>query len=103
MRNRSSVGDAVGEQDSSSSFVDHFWTVVAIRSVVVGYAGAVGDGAETRRLASVGRQMECDVGYVGRQLDSGIEEASFAALPSRGESDLIHHRHHHHRPSFPSH
>lgn len=71
--------------------------------MVVEYAGAVGEGAETRRLALVGRRMECGVGYVGRQLGSGIEEASFAALRSHGESDLIRHRHHHHRPSFPSH
>ena len=46
--------------------------------------------------------MEYDVGYVGK-LDSGIEEASSEVRLIHGEKDQIHHRHHHRRPSFPSH
>jgi hypothetical protein len=47
--------------------------------------------------------MVCDVGYVGRQVDFGIEEASFEVRLIHGEKDQIHHRRHHRHPSFPSH
>lgn len=98
---RSVVDAAVAvAPDSSSSFEAHFSTVAVIRLVVEGYAGAAGDGAETHRLALVGKQMGCGVGYVGTQLDSGIEEASFEVLQSHDESDSIHRRRRHHHPSF---
>jgi hypothetical protein len=44
----------------------------------------------------------CDVGYVGRQVDFGIEEASFEVRLIHDEKDQIHPRHHRRRPSFPS-
>ena len=63
---------------------------------------AVGD-AGRHHLGWEGKQMVYDVEYVGRQVDSGIEEASFAVRLIHGEKDQIHHRHHRRHPSFPSH
>lgn len=48
--------------------------------------------------------MEWHVEYVDMLLDSGIEEASSEEVRRiHAEKDSIHHRHRHHRPSFPSH
>jgi hypothetical protein len=49
-----------------------------------------------------GKQMVCDVEYVGMLVDSGIEEASSAVRLIHGEKDQIRRRHHHRHPSFPS-
>lgn len=61
----------------------------------------VGD-AGRHHLEWEGRQMVCDVGYVGMQVGFGIGEASSGARLIRDEKDQIHLRHHHRHPSFPS-
>ncbi len=67
------------------------------------YVGVVvGDGGR-HHLELVVRQKECGVGCVGMLPDFGIEEASSEARLIHDEMDQIHHRRHHHRPSFPSH
>ena len=95
-------------QDWSSAFEEHFSTKDEIQVeaeeyvVVVVDVADVADVAGRRRLEQAGRQMEYDVGYVGK-LDSGIEEASFEVRPSHDGRHQIHRRRHHHHPSFPSH
>jgi len=64
---------------------------------------AFADDVGRRRLELEERQREYDVGYAGMQLDFEIEEASSVAPLNHGAKHQIHHRHHHHRPTFPSH
>ena len=45
--------------------------------------------------------MVLNVGYVGRQLDSEIEGASFVVRPIHDETFLIRHRRHRHPYPFP--
>ena len=90
-------------QDWSLLFSVHFLRKGEIQVVAEEYVVFVVGDEGKRHLEWEERQMVCDVGYVGMQVDFEIEEASFAARPNRGEKDQIHPRRHHHRPSFPSH
>ena len=90
-------------QDWSLLFSVHFLRKGEIQVAAEGYVVfAVGDVGR-HHLGWEERQMVYDVEYVGRQVDSGIEEASSEVRLIHGEKDQIHHRHHHRRPSFPSH
>ena len=93
---------AVVAQDWSLLFSGHFSKKDGIQVAAEEYVVFVAGDAGRHRLELAERQMVCDVGYVGMQVDFEIEEASFAARPNRGEKDQIHPRRHHHRPSFPS-
>ncbi len=70
-----------------------------IQVLVVECAVAVVRGVERHHSESEERQMEYDVGYVGKLLGSGIEEASFVARLIHDEKRRIHHRHRHRHPS----
>jgi hypothetical protein len=95
------VDVGAAEQDWSSVFEEHFSTKDETQVEAEEYVVAVVDVAGRRRLGWAERQMEYDVGYVGK-LHSGIEEASFAVRPSHDGKHRIHHHRHHHHPSFPS-
>ena len=89
-------------QDWSLLFSVHFSKKGESQVAAEVYVAFVVGDAGRRHWEWEERQMVYDVGYVGRQVDFGIEEASFAAQPNRGEKDQIHPRHHHRRPSCPS-
>ena len=72
-----------------------------IQVAVVVYVDVVVGDAGTRHSESEVRQKEYDALYVGKQADFGIEEASFVVRPTHDVKVQIHHRRHHHRPSFP--
>lgn len=98
------VGDEeLAEQDSSSVSLARFWRRAENQAQAEGYVDAVVDDVEIRHWELEVTQRVSNVGYVGRQVGSGIEEASFAARPIHDETCLIHHRHHHHPYPFPSH
>ena len=81
----------------------HFSKKGEIQVAAEGYVVfAVGDVGR-HHLGWEERQMVYDVEYVGRQVDSGIEEASFEVRPSHDGRHQIHRRRRHHHPSFPSH
>jgi hypothetical protein len=58
-------------------------------------------GAGIRHWGSEVRQMVLNVECVGRQVDSGIEGASFVVRPIHDETFLIRHRRHRHPYPFP--
>ena len=91
--------EAVGGQDWSFAFAEHFAKVDGIRLVVEGCVDVAGGGVEIHRLEWVERRRECDVGYVGTEPDSEIGEASFVVRPIRDERELIH-RHRRRRLPF---
>jgi hypothetical protein len=91
------------EQDWSLVFLEHFLKKGEIQVAAEGYVVFVVDDAGRHHWEWEETQMVYDVGYVGTQVGSGIEEASFAARLIHGEKDQIHPRHHHRPPSFPSH
>lgn len=93
---------AVVAQDWSLLFSVHFSKKDGIQVAAEEYVVFVAGDAGRRHLELEERQTECDVGYVGRQVDFGIEEASFEVRLIHGEMDQIHPRHHRRRPSFPS-
>ena len=90
-------------QDWSLLFSGHFWKKGEIRAGAEEYVVFVVDDAGRRHLEWEERPRVYDVGYVGMQVDFGIEEASFAVRLIHGEKDQIHPHHHHRHPSFPSH
>lgn len=75
------------ERDWNSAFEGHFSKGGEIRLVAGEYVGAAGDDAETRRLVLVEKQMGYGVGYVERQADFGIGEASSAVRRIHDESE----------------
>lgn len=93
---------AVVAQDWSLLFSGHSSKKDGIQVAAEEYVVFVAGDAGRHRLELGERQMVCDVGYVGRQVDFGIEEASFEVRLIRGEKDQIRPRHHRRRPSFPS-
>jgi len=97
------AGDvAVVAQDWSLLFSGHFSKKDGIQVAAEEYVVFVAGDAGRHRLELAERQMVCDVGYVGRQVGFGIEEASFEVRLIRGEKDQIRPRHRRRRPSFPS-
>jgi len=97
------VGVGVVVQGWNLLFLVHFLKKGEIQVAAEGYVVFVVGDAGRHRLEWEERQMVYDVGYVGMQVGFGIEEASFEARQIHGEKDQIRLRHHHHRPSFPSH
>ena len=93
---------AVVAQDWSLLFSGHSSKKDGIQVAAEEYVVFVAGDAGRHRLELGERQTVCDVGYVGRQVDFGIEEASFEVRLIRGEKDQIRPRHHRRRPSFPS-
>lgn len=93
---------AVVAQDWSLLFSGHSSKKDGIQVAAEEYVVFVAGDAERHHLELEERQMVCDVGYVGRQVDFGIEEASFEVRLIHGEKDQIRPRHHRRRPSFPS-
>jgi hypothetical protein len=99
------VGEVLAVEQGWSLPYDHlhFSRKGESRLVVVEYVGVVGGDVGRHHWGSEERQMECDVGCVGKLVGSGIEEASSEARLNHDGMDQIRHRHHHHRPIFPSH
>jgi hypothetical protein len=98
------VDVGVAAQDWSLFFSGHFSKKGEIQVEAEGCVVFAVGGAGRHRLELEERRTVCDVEYVGTQVGSGIEEASFEARLIHGEKGQIHPRHHHHRrPSSPSH
>lgn len=96
------MGVAVVAQDWSLLFSGHSSKKDGIQVAAEEYVVFVVGDAGRHRSELGERQMVCDVGYVGRQVDFGTEEASFEVRLIHDEKGQIHPRHHHRRPSFPS-
>ena len=74
-----------------------------VEILVEEYVDAVVGDVGIRHWELEARQRVLHVGYVGRRVGSGIEEASFVVRPIHDETCLIHHRRHRHPYPFPSH
>lgn len=64
------------------------------------YVDAAGGDAGILHWESEERQRVSHVGYVGRQVGFGIEEASFVVQQSHGGTFQSHHRRRHHPCPF---
>ena len=93
---------AVVAQDWSLLFSVHFSKKDGIQVAAEEYVVFVAGDGERHHLELEERRMVYDAGYVGRQVDFGIEEASFEVRQIHGEKGQIHPRHRRRRPSFPS-
>lgn len=92
----------VAAQDWSLLFSGHSLKKDEIQAAAAVYVVFVVGDVGRHRLEWEERQMVYDVEYVGMQVGSEIEEASFEARLIHGEKDQIHPHHHRRHPSFPS-